>query len=82
VNTWLAPDKSTYQALGRVRSSDPSPGNIGSDDRALLQLCVVGLGGDEDRDVGVGVFPQNEELLIRGARASHVALHRASAGET
>ncbi len=33
----------------------------------LLQLRVFGLGGDENGDSGVGVFPQREEILIRRA---------------
>jgi hypothetical protein len=30
----------------------------------LLQLDVSGLGGDENEDMGVGVFPLREEILI------------------
>jgi len=40
----------------------------------LLQLGVFGLGGDEDGDGGVGVFPQREEILIRGAGFGGVPL--------
>ena len=32
---------------------------------SLLQLCVLGLGFLQDGDVGVGVFPEGEEVLIR-----------------
>jgi hypothetical protein len=44
--------------------------------RKLHQLRVLRLSGDENRDVGVGVFPQGEEILIRGAGLCGVALHR------
>ena len=33
----------------------------------LLQLCVLRLGFLQDGDVGVGVFPDGEEVLIGGA---------------
>ena len=33
----------------------------------LLQLRVLGFGLLVDRDVGIGVFPEGEEILIRGA---------------
>src|SRR5262249_32881032 len=33
----------------------------------LLQLRVLRLGLLQDRDVGVGVFPKGEEILIRSA---------------
>src|SRR5579862_1536132 len=32
----------------------------------LQQLCVFGLGFFEDGNVGVGVFPESQEILIRG----------------
>ena len=35
----------------------------------LLQFCVLGLGLLHDRDVGVGVPPESEEILIRGTAA-------------
>ena len=34
---------------------------------AVLQLCVLRLGFLQDGDVGVGVFPEREEILIGGA---------------
>ncbi len=40
----------------------------------LLQLRVLELGGDEDGDVRVGVFPQVEKILIRSAGFGGVAL--------
>src|SRR5215831_20908496 len=33
----------------------------------LLQLRVFCFGLLQDRDVGIGVFPESEEILIRGA---------------
>jgi hypothetical protein len=39
-------------------------------DRRLLQLCVFRLGRDRYGDVGVGVFPEGEEILARGALLS------------
>ena len=35
--------------------------------RGLFQLCVLRLGFLQDGDVGVGVFPEREEVLIGGA---------------
>lgn len=40
-------------------------GNCGAARPALLQLGVFGLGFFQDADVGVGVFPESEEILIR-----------------
>ncbi len=40
----------------------------------LLQLGVFRLGFLQDRDVGVGVLPQCEEILIRGTGFGRVAL--------
>ena len=40
----------------------------------LLQFRVFGLGLLQDGDVGVGVFPEREEILICGLRFSRVAL--------
>ena len=47
----------------------------------LLQLHVLGLGLLQDGDVRVGVFPQREEILIRGAGFGGVAGHRVGAGQ-
>jgi hypothetical protein len=33
-----------------------------------LQLCVLRLGVLQDGDVGVGVFPEREEILVGGER--------------
>jgi hypothetical protein len=42
---------------------------------ALLQLRVFGFGLLEDEDVGVGVFPEREEILISRLGLRAVALH-------
>ena len=42
--------------------------------RHSLQLCVFCLGLLEDRDVGVGVFPEREEILVGSAGFGRVAL--------
>jgi hypothetical protein len=41
----------------------------------LLQFRVLGFGLFQDGDVGVGVFPEREEILIGGTGFSEVALH-------
>jgi hypothetical protein len=48
----------------------------------LSKLRIFCLGRDEDGNVGVGVFPEREEILIRGARLSAVALQRVGAGKS
>jgi hypothetical protein len=50
--------------------------------RILLQLRVFRLGRDEDGNVGVGVFPQREEILISRLGLGGVALHGVGAAET
>ena len=47
----------------------------------LFEFGVFGLGGDEDGDVGVGLFPLGEEVLIGGTGFGSVALHGVSAGQ-
>src|SRR6516165_6601546 len=47
----------------------------------LLQLCVFRLGLLQDGDVGVGVFPECKEVLIRGTGLRGVALQHISANE-
>jgi len=42
----------------------------------LLQLRILGLGFLQDGDVGGGVFPEGEDILISGAGLGGVALHR------
>src|SRR6266404_896935 len=47
--------------------------------RALFQLCVLGLGGDEHRNVGVGVLPHRQKILVGRARADRIAFERSRA---
>jgi len=47
--------------------------------RGLFQLCVLRLGFLQDGDVGVGVFPERKEILIRGPGFGGVALQGVSA---
>jgi hypothetical protein len=47
----------------------------------LLQLRVLGFGFLQDGDVGVGVLPEGEEVLIGGAGFGGVALHNVGACE-
>jgi hypothetical protein len=49
--------------------------------RGLMQLGILGFGGDEDGNVGVGVFPQSEEILIGGAGLRDVALHNVGSSD-
>ncbi len=44
-----------------------------SDVRQLLQLRVLRLGFPQDGDVGVGVFPEREEVLVLRASLDGVA---------
>src|SRR5271168_1170827 len=45
-----------------------TPKNSTQDKRALLQSCVLRLGFFQDGDVGVGVFPEGEEIFVGGQR--------------
>jgi hypothetical protein len=47
----------------------------------LLQLRVFRLGFFQDGDVGVGVFPKREKVLIPGARFGGISLKGVSASE-
>ena len=47
----------------------------------LLQLSVLSFGLLVDGDVGVGVFPEGEEVLICSFCLRGIALHGISAGE-
>ena len=49
--------------------------------RELLQLRVLSFRGDEDGNIGVGVFPQREEILIGEAGFGGIALHSVGATE-
>jgi hypothetical protein len=39
-----------------------------------MELCVLRLGSYENGDVGVGVFPEREEILMGRLRLGVVAL--------
>ena len=70
-------DRKSLASLGIVSPRDSSAtGNSGS----LLQLRVLRLGFLQDGDVGVGVFPEGEEVLVNRARLGGVALKRVGAG--
>ena len=47
----------------------------------LLQFRVLGLGLLQDGDVGVGVLPQGQKILIRGASLGSVSLQYVRAPE-
>jgi hypothetical protein len=47
----------------------------------LLQLRVLRLSGDEDRNVGVGVFPEREEILIGRLGFGVVALQHVGSAD-
>jgi len=47
----------------------------------LLQLRELRLGFFQDGDVGVGVFPEGEKVLVGRFRFGGVALHGIGAGE-
>ena len=46
----------------------------------LLQLRVLDLGLLQDRDVGIGVFPESEEIFVAGERADAGGVRIGSAG--
>jgi hypothetical protein len=46
-----------------------------------LQLGVFGLGLLQDGNVGVGIFPKREEILIRRLGFGSVALQHVAVGE-
>jgi hypothetical protein len=56
-----------------MRFADQTSLPSGSASR-LFQLCVFRLGILQDGDVGVGVFPEREEILIGGAGFGRVTL--------
>jgi len=46
-----------------------------------LQLRVLRFGLFQDWDVGVGIFPEGEEVLVRGSRLSGVTRHHVGSAE-
>ena|SRR5437667_12638587 len=49
--------------------------------KRLLQLRVLRLGFLQDGDVGVGIFPEREEVLIGSAALGSFARERIGTGE-
>src|SRR5271166_2952370 len=62
-------DESGVQTLSRLER------------RTLLQLRVLGFGLLEDRDVGVGILPEREKVLVRGIGIGSVALNGISSSQ-
>jgi hypothetical protein len=62
------------ESLYRLAKPSPSIGNKNCfGKRASLQLRVLRLCFFQDGDVGVGVFPEGEEVLVGGFRFGGVA---------
>ena len=71
-----------YQESCSGRSGADSGSLLRTRDSAhqpLLQLFVFGFGFFQDGDVGIGVFPQGEEVLIGSFRFGGVSLKRIGA---
>jgi hypothetical protein len=47
----------------------------------LLQLRVLRLSLGQDGDIGVGVFPEGEEIIVSSASFRSVTLQSVGAGE-
>ena len=47
----------------------------------LLQLCILGLGLLQDRNVGISVLPEGKKIAVSGSRFSGVVLHHVCATE-
>ena len=52
-----------------------------SRDHRLLQLRVLRLGFFQDGDVGVGIFPEREEIFVGGEGFGTIALQGVGPGE-
>jgi len=46
-----------------------------------MQLCVICLGFFQRGNVGVSIFPECEEILVRRSRVRTVMLRRVRSGE-
>jgi hypothetical protein len=77
-SAWLT----TYQALGRLGRTNLNESKINFQDHRLVQLGVFRLGGDEDRDVRVGVSPECEKILVRFFALGRIADEGPSTGQT
>ena len=67
-------DNPTYQALGRISPDNPRQSRAAYLVCGLLQLRLLRLRRDKNGNVGVGVFPECEEILIRSLGFGGVAL--------
>src|SRR5579863_10733991 len=65
----------------RPRGQPPSVSGLPKR-RRLLELGVLGLGLDQHGNVGVGVFPRGQEVLVGGSSLRLVALKRVGASQT
>ena len=79
---------SQYRARKKLRRGSPiCLWNIGAANGPgkLLQLClqlrVFRFGLLEDRDIGIGVLPQRQKILIRGLRLGVLARERVGAAK-
>ena len=90
----LSPLRSQKFPAGRVGRERSSPLVLAPSNRIKLerlntsacdvdsfQLRVLSFRSDENRNVGVGVFPEREEILIGCLGFRGVALHGVGAGE-
>src|ERR1039457_5712710 len=70
--TFLALSQADLLCFGGsgIYSLRERPGMTASCQRELLQLCILRLGFLQDGDVGVGVgvFPEREEIFVDGER--------------
>ena len=65
---FVADRPGTYRMACQPKTKAGRPARV-----ALLQLSVLRLGFLQDGDVGVGVFPEREEILISAASFGGVA---------
>ena len=47
----------------------------------LAQRCVLRPGLSQNGDVGIGVFPEGEEILVRSTRFGRVPVERGGASQ-
>jgi hypothetical protein len=71
----------TQHPNGIAVRSRTSTHRINCEAERSLQLCVLSLGLLQDGDVGVGVFPKSEEVLVGSFRFRGVTLHGIGATE-
>ena len=71
-----------YNRLRITQPDELDDGLVGSDLRPLLQLRVLRLGFLHYGNVGVGVLPEGEEILVRTLRFGGVAREAVGAGQT